>query len=424
MQNVLFFLFRLYGGGAERVVSNLSMDLADHYNIKIAIFDNEEEVYPYRGQLIRIKLPFSKNTADNKLLARVIRLLVLVYKLRKIKKQHQIDVTISFAEQANIINVLTKGRTRIILSVRTFLSRQILDTPNSSILKFLIKFLYNRADLIITPSKVSGLDLVKHFGILHRKLKVIYNYIDQEKIIERSQKGIEDCFHQQLFELPILLNVGRITPAKGQWLLMELMKKIKIQFPGWKLVIMGETENEGQLRMQLTELAADLDLKLYDSLSAQEPSLDYDVYLLGFQLNPFRYMRKSKILLFPSVFEGFPNTVLEAMQSGLPVIVADCHAGPREILAPETDLEVKINIMELTQYGILCPALTSTEIKLGIAPDLLDEWMNAVSIMINEPEMKNRLIQNGYTRVSSFEKKFILQEWKDCMELEQVFPGT
>ena len=420
MQNVLFFLFRLYGGGAERVVSNLSLDLADHYNIKIAIFDNQEQAYPYHGELIRIRLPFSKNPAGNKLLARAIRLLVLVYKLRRIKKQHQINVTISFAEQANIINVLTKGKTRIILSVRTFLSSQILDIPNSNLLRFLIKFLYNKADLIITPSKVAALDLIRHFRILPGKLKVIYNYVDRGKIIERSMQRIDDAFHQQLFELPILLNVGRITPAKGQWLLLEMMKKIKTQFQGWKLVIIGETENEESLRSYLTALAAKSGLKLYDSLSGQTTSLDYDVYLLGFQENPFRYLAKSKILLFPSVFEGFPNIVLEAMQTGLPVIVADCNAGPREILAPETDLNAKISMMELTKYGILCPALSSTDYKEIIDTGLLNEWMSALSKLINEPELTNGLIENAYVRLLSFDKKQILEQWKHCIELDQI----
>lgn len=58
MKNVLFFIYRLYGGGAERVVSNLSLALANEYNVKIVIYSNEEKTYPYDGQLIRIKLPF------------------------------------------------------------------------------------------------------------------------------------------------------------------------------------------------------------------------------------------------------------------------------------------------------------------------------------------------------------------------------
>jgi glycosyltransferase involved in cell wall biosynthesis len=416
MENVLFFLFRLYGGGAERVVSNLSMDLAQQYNIKIAIFDNSEQTYPFRGELIRIKLPFSGNTAENKLFARMIRFFILIYKLKKLKKIHHIKVTISFAEQANIINVLTKGKTRTILSVRTFLSKQISGTSNATIIRLLVRMLYNRADLIITPSKVAGEDMVEQFGIMPHKLKVIYNYVNKERILSLSLEEIEDSFHRQLFRQPVLLNVGRVTPAKGQWILLEMMVKIKTEFRGWKMVIIGGAESEGELKTQLTALAEGLGLELYDSSSQQPPSLDYDVYLLGFQVNPFRYMRQSQMLLFPSVYEGFPNTVLEAMQSGLPVVVADCLAGPREILAPDTELKLRIAKMEVTHFGILCPALRSTDIKEPVPQEILNEWMNAFRYLANETELKNKFVQNGYTRVGDFDKNYIIGQWKQCMD--------
>src|SRR4029077_7605904 len=116
----------------------------------------------------------------------------------------------------------------------------------------------------------------------------------------------------------------------------------------------------------LNEMAAKLSLKVYDGNPKQTASLNDDVYLLGFNVNPFKYMRKSSILVFPSVYEGFPNTVLEAMQCRLPVIVADCQSGPREILAPGSDLDKKTTTSELTDYGILCPALPVADIKIDI----------------------------------------------------------
>src|SRR5580693_5197927 len=99
MQNVLFFIFRLYGGGAERVVSNLSVAFSDQYNIKVAVFDNQGKTYPFKGELIRLKLPFSNDPIRNRWWQRLTRLVLLIYKLRKIKKEYNIDVTVSFAEQ-------------------------------------------------------------------------------------------------------------------------------------------------------------------------------------------------------------------------------------------------------------------------------------------------------------------------------------
>src|ERR1700754_4399552 len=103
MQNILFLIYRLYGGGAERVVSNMSIELENTYNIKIAVFDNLENTYAFKGERIRIKLPFSDDPVTNSPIKRVIRFIVLIYKVRRIKRDNNIDFSISFAEQANIV---------------------------------------------------------------------------------------------------------------------------------------------------------------------------------------------------------------------------------------------------------------------------------------------------------------------------------
>jgi glycosyltransferase involved in cell wall biosynthesis len=412
MQNVLFFIFRLYGGGAERVVSNLSMAFSEQYNIKVAVYDNQEKVYPYQGELIRIKLPFSDDPTRNSWWQRLARLAILLYKVRKLKKQHQIDVTVSFAEQANIVNILTKGKRRTVISVRTLLSQELASTRKMKILDRFIKPLYNRAQQVIVPSQLVARDLRDHFGVKPGRLKVIYNYIEQERINAMAAEAIEDPFLRSLFDQPVLLNVGRITPAKGQWLLFEVMKRVKPLHPDWKLVIIGESETEGGLKTRLLGFAERLGLKLYDSAAAQPPSLEYDIYLLGFDANPFRFMRHSRALVFPSVFEGFPNTVLEAMQCGLPVVVADCLSGPREILAPGSDPADRAVTEEMADSGILCPALPAADIDMPIPEWITEAWLRAIDRVMHDNDLRSRFIRQGCQRVLDFNKTIILDEWR------------
>ena len=416
MQNVLFFIFRLYGGGAERVVSNLSMAFSEHHNIKVVVYDTQEKTYPFKGELIRIKLPFSKDPIHNHWWQRLIRLVILIYKVRKIKRQYKIDVSISFAEQANIVNILTRGKRKTVISMRTLLSKEVASTPKMRILTHVIRHLYNKAQQIIVPSQLGGLDLQNHFGIKPAKLKVIYNYIEPEKIDALAAETISDSFLISLFNRPVLLNVGRITPAKGQWLLFEAMKKIKHVHPEWKLVIIGESETEGNLKSRLLHMANQLGLKLYDSAAAQDPSSEYDIYLLGFKANPFKYMRQSSVLVFPSVFEGFPNTVLEAMQSRLPLVVADCIAGPREILAPKSDLSARATRTELTEYGMLCPALPHADISIPVPPSTVDEWVYAIEEVMTKEDLRDRFIANGIRRVRDFDKEAILADWEKTID--------
>ena len=56
------------------------------------------------------------------------------------------------------------------------------------------------------------------------------------------------------------------------------------------------------------------------------------VHFMGFDVNPYRYLSRSRVFALTSRFEGFPNALAEAMICGLPVVACDCKTGPREIL--------------------------------------------------------------------------------------------
>ena len=416
MQNILFFVYRLYGGGAERVVSNLSIAFGDQYQIKIAIYGEQPKSYPHKGELIKINLPFSKDPTSNTWWKRSVRFVVLIYKLKQLKRKHKIEVTISFGEQPNIINILTRNKKKTILSVRSLLSKEMTIYPKMKILGYFIQLFYNKAYQIIVTSKLAALDLAAHYGVGAGKLKVIYNYINQEEITRLAAEPLESDFHRELFQCPVLLNVGRITPAKGQWLLLMVLRKIKALHPDYKLVMIGEAETEGNFMDELISLANELGLKVYDGSWDREKSLNFDVFFIGFMANPFKFMARSRMFVFPSVFEGFPNTILESMQCGLPIISADCRSGPREIMAPESDLQKKINDMEVTDYGILCPVISDGDHKKPVTEEILSAWANAIDLLATDDELKSRFIQNGYNRVREFDKVEILKQWQSSIE--------
>lgn len=412
-KNILFIIYRLYGGGAERVVSNLSQSLKNNHNIKIAVYSNDTQTYPFEGELIQISLPFSKTTSSNNLFKRLVRLLLLIYKLRSIKKKYKIDSSISFGEQANIVNILSKTKERVLVSMRTTLSKEMKVEPKLRVLKFFIRTLYNRALCVIVPSKLAAKDLIDSFHIKKEKIKVIYNYIDQEQISTKANQLFDNSEYEDLFKENILLNVGRITPAKGQWLLFNVLKSIRGRYPDIKIVIIGEGESEKEFKEKLINYANKLGLKVFDRMcSKMSFSTEYDVYLLGFDKNPYKYMLRSKLLLFPSTFEGFPNTVIEAMYCGLPVISADCQSGPREILAPESDPSLHTYEIEFTNYGVLVSSLKNSFIDDTIDNNIIKNWQDSIITVLEDQKLTEKYKVQGKRRSLDFDRSKIIFEWE------------
>jgi glycosyltransferase involved in cell wall biosynthesis len=419
MEHILFFTFRLYGGGAERVISNLSTAFSGRYAVTIVVYDDAEHTYAYEGNLVRVRLPFSRNPARNGVWKRLVRFLLLCYRLRKIKQRQRIDVSVSFAEQANIVNLLTRRKERTIISVRTFLSQEMASLPRMQILKRCIRYLYRQADQIVVPSQLSREDLRDQFHIPESQLRVIHNYVEESKIMNLAEQELADPFLQSLFEKPVLLHVGRITAAKGQWLLLAVMARLKTRYPDWKLVIMGEDRGESNLKSRLLGLGERWKLTSYDEKAMDKPHSGYDIFWLGFRANPFQFMKRSRVLLLPSVFEGFPNTLLEAMFCGLPVVAADCPSGPREILAPDSDPWNRTKQAEMTPYGVLCPALSNTDPEDFRVPALADQWTEALCFLIEKNLPMAQYALAGLQRARAFDKAVILDQWEKTFSINR-----
>jgi len=102
---------------------------------------------------------------------------------------------------------------------------------------------------------------------------------------------------------PVLINVARLTPGKGQQLLVRMMPFILQRYPKAKLLIVGE----GEHRTVLTHVI-------------EEGGLDRNITLLGQRSDIALLLAISDVFVFSSCFEGFSLTVLEAMAAGKPVV--------------------------------------------------------------------------------------------------------
>lgn len=410
----MFIINNLGGGGAERVVSNLCKGMGGYEKYGI-IFENivEQKV---EATVISIESPPSKN-----IFKKILKFFVRFFKIKKLKKQKiKPDYAISLLEPCNFLNVITKSKEKTILSFHSHYSVSFPEALSFTqslsgkilfyIYKTVFKFLYNRADVLVSVSRGVAQDLIKNFGLNPNKMKVIYNPFPIEEIEKLSKEELGN--YEPIFKYPVLISAGRLTKQKGHWYLLRIFKKLKEKYSNLKLIILGE----GKLKDYLVEFSQNLNLKTFvwdrDTLSDK-----FDVYFLGFQKNPFKFISRSKIFVLPSLWEGFGNVLVEAMACGIPVVSSDCKSGPREIIAPEIALDERIEKPFFGEYGILIPPFES---KFKSPEETLEEkekmWIEVLEKLLNDEELRKNYSIKAKQRSRDFTLEKIVREWENIFQ--------
>lgn len=175
--------------------------------------------------------------------------------------------------------------------------------------KLLILYLLKRSKNILVPSIGIRDDLINNFRLDNKKFSVIYNGFDLDQIRRQSKETIslnKDCSW--------IVTASRLGPPKDFDTLLNAFRIIRDKINA-KLLIIGEGPYEQIIKEIISKL-----------------KLDNDVYMLGFQDNPFKYIARSDVFVLSSLSEGLPSSIIEAMALGIPVVATNCPSGPSEII--------------------------------------------------------------------------------------------
>jgi glycosyltransferase involved in cell wall biosynthesis len=351
--NLIIFLPSLGWGGMGRTVSDVSCNLPENLNQTVVLLE-DDVVYPYRG-----RLRFLGKDSLKPLPLRGLRLFLNVMKFRKILKEVKPDVVLAFHHHARTINCLAKFslltvRYKSIIAVLGVASQyqKHFASSRSWLHRVLVFLALRYSDRMIACSEGVKSDLVTNFKVGPKKIDVIYSPVDVQKVAHMAAETVEHPWF--LEKVPIVVTSGRFALEKNQGDLVKAFALVRRERP-CRLVLLGN----GEMKGSLAALVRDLEIA-------------GDVLFLGFHENPFKFIARSTLFAFPSLFEAQGLALVEALAVGCPVVASDCPVGPREILAPGTKRPAHFDDIEEAEYGLLVP-VGNVEILAKAIQQLLDD---------------------------------------------------
>lgn len=304
MIRILFYIDTLNGGGAEKVLCNLvnSMDQT-RFDITVQTTWREENT-KYLASGIRYRWCFIKNNQLINLLFRVEAAISLLYRIH-IKDDYDIEVAYLECSPTKIMSASTNRKSKKLAWVHCDLKKAMADTE-SFIKK--TKPWYKKYHKIVCVSENVRCSYREMFGDNPESI-VLYNTIDHEEILHKADYKLS--IRKRKFTLVI---IGRLSPPKKIMRLLQAHNMLITEGFDYDLWIIGEGDERQMLENYIAEY-----------------NLENSVVLLGFQDNPYPFIKAADLLVCSSVYEGFSTFITEGLILGKPIVTTDC-SGMRELL--------------------------------------------------------------------------------------------
>lgn len=399
MKKILFICSTLNTGGAQKILSNILMNLPEGYEADILLNNAEDIVYSYKGKVISLGFKRQKNMRSIFYQTQVF--IKRIFALIKLKKTGDYIAAVSFMDSANIANIVSGNRKcRTVISVHTNLKEAAKSWIYKYLVNPLVHMFYEKADVVVAVSLGIKHDLINHLGLSGKNIVTIYNGQDIEEIkIKASQRSINKNIEK--FGNAVITTMGRMSYPKGQWHLIRALTEVKKIVPHIQLLILGEGELEAYLKKLVHEC-----------------HLEKNVIFCGFRENPFEVIAQSDLFVLPSMYEGLSNALVEALACEVPCVATDFHSGAREILEPGLPVEEQIHFGIIEgEYGILVPVCDG-KMYNGNKPLTEEEKTLAEAIirMLGNKELQKHYKKKAQQVVKKFTVEEMTKKWLEVIE--------
>jgi GalNAc-alpha-(1->4)-GalNAc-alpha-(1->3)-diNAcBac-PP-undecaprenol alpha-1,4-N-acetyl-D-galactosaminyltransferase len=297
---VALVIYALHLGGAQRALSALARHWSQAgSDVTVVTLDGSDtDVFRLDPGVRRVSLDLLQRSRNP--VEALYRGSRRVAALRRALVEFQPDAVVSFLTSTNVLSILACLGTGLpVLACERTDPRLLWPGAPWAALR---RALYPRAAGVVVQTE----SVAQWARAFCRHVHVIPNFVERPPLLATPGTDLGP---------KRLLAMGRLAPEKGFDLLVEAFGRIAERHPDWTLVILGD----GPERERLEALVRGL-------------GLQRRVLLPGRADEPGPHLASAHAFALPSLYEGFPNALLEAMACGLPAVAFDCRSGPSDII--------------------------------------------------------------------------------------------
>lgn len=299
-KKILFFLWSFsLGGGAEKILStivnNIDLSKYDVDILELEHYDKNYEPVPKGVRILKSWQSYKTSKLKHALLWRMRRYFPHFVRKQLVKDEYDIEISFTimnppfpFSKRKEVKKIAW-----IHGSIENFKEQPAIQKSHYEHLK--------QVDTIVAISNKTCQSIIDVYPEFKDKVTIIYNGYDFERIRQKATEAVDIVIPNQS-----ICVIGRIEKMKGSNKVVELIKQLHNQNKKYHLYFIGSGALEQTLKQQVVEYEL----------------TDY-VHFLGYQNNPYKYLKQMKLLLSLSLQEGFPGVYVEALSLGIPFVSSD-----------------------------------------------------------------------------------------------------
>lgn len=336
MIKILFFIPSLAHGGAEKVLVNLvnNMDKS-RFDITVQTLFAGGVNEQFLNKDIKYKYCFKKTFRGN---SQILKLFSPERLYKKFIKEHY-DIIVSYLEgpTARIVSGCTDEDTKLVSWIHV--EQHTEEAVSYSFKNFdEAKRCYGKFDKTICVSEYVKNDFSNIFDNINN-IEVLYNTNETSQIIEKAKEKIDD--YKFDFSKKTLIAVGTLKKSKGFDKLIRVHKRLLDEGILHNIIILGQGPEKDNLLSMINELHIEDSFKL-----------------LGYNTNPYKYIKNSDMFVCSSVAEGFSTAATEALILGTPVVTVEV-SGMKEMLGENNEYGIVTENNEDALYEGIKKMLTT-----------------------------------------------------------------